>query len=193
MSNFEDFPKKCIKCNRKDVKLHKFQYSKSSGTIFSDSYSTVSISFPVCGECKIDINSYLKIKDNASNFLLGAVCLTIIIIIIGVIMGITDNNLIVIQSILIAITIVLLVISTVLYISSKTHPHRISKFLVINIRSGTIKVKNDEYRGEIINKKIADHITSIANIDAIYCPKCGTKQMTQTDFCRACGKELRMR
>ena len=61
-------PKICIKCKKDEksgIEVYKYEYSrtKTIGVLSSSSsYSTASISFPICHSCRSDFKSYQKFE-----------------------------------------------------------------------------------------------------------------------------------
>ncbi len=187
MSDFELFPKKCIKCQKENVDLHEFQYTRTRGL---NSFKTVSISFPVCDSCEKDFKNYKMIGTLVEIFLFFAIGLTFFRL-ISTYMPITSQ----IRQILLILSIVCAILTIVFYFFKMIHPNRISRYISLKM-DGRIKIKDSEYEKEtgkhILEKKINESNKMEQEIDIVRCPKCGSKQFKSKDFCNNCGKELRI-
>jgi len=198
----EQFPKKCIKCKRTDVDLEAFPIFKIKDSLldfffgYSTNYRFVSVKIPVCKSCKEQFIKYHKIKDLASIFkvLFGLfLFLTVGFFVILIILGVFTFVFI----IFVLITIGFLFLFVIFYIIKSNHPDKFSNYFDLKIRGNeaTLVINDPDYRQDIIeyttSKIVEDLSKKVLNIDIIYCPKCGSKQNKEVDFCLACGKELR--
>ncbi|MFX0005930.1 MAG: hypothetical protein ACFFA7_12425 [Promethearchaeota archaeon] len=183
---FEDFPKKCIKCKKSDVELHKFTYASSIGN------RTISFSFPVCSLCKPKFERSNKIENAFKTMRYITIISGIITIfmIIALISGFSSAG----NNIILFIAAIITIIGLGLYITLMVDVYRIKHFFILK-KSGEIIFKNKEYQQEIIDHVVEEELEKAeklkTGIGTIYCPKCGSQQIRGIDFCNNCGKELR--
>jgi len=197
----EQFPKRCIKCKRSDVELVAFSITKTKSSrldYITSSWSsrTAQARIPVCKSCKIQFINYRRFKKVVNlfkNLFIGFLILTIIFFFIQ---G-WDEILNSIFTIFIFLSVGFFVIFVFLYVNDLNHPNRISNYVSLEIgRSGTKLIfKDPEYLQNMVDHAastfIEEEVRKELGIDIIYCPKCGSKQMRDVDFCLQCGKELR--
>ncbi len=186
MSDFELFPKKCIKCKKENINLHEFPLSRSLG--FSP-FRVVSANFPVCDSCEKDFKNFEKIGSLSAIFFIFAM----VLVLITIILTLTYRNS-QLTFVLLIFTIGSAILGTGFYIITLIHPNRISRFISLK-RDGKIRIKDSELEKEtefhISEKKKMLLYKWEQEIDVIFCPKCGSKHFNNTDFCKNCGKELR--
>jgi len=192
MSRYEDYPHKCVKCGATDVELHKFTYAKSKGKLLSESFSTVHISFPVCANCKQDFDKSLKLENAARSMKYVTPCSLIIAISMAysVFSGIGNLWLLLVFILTSALTIT----GVLFFIRAKSDPNKIGNYISFK-KTGKIDFKDKEFEQEIVEhmltKKVEQGLRESTGIGMITCPKCGSQQQKETDFCNNCGKELR--
>ncbi|MFX0098989.1 MAG: zinc-ribbon domain-containing protein [Candidatus Hodarchaeota archaeon] len=192
MATFNDYPRKCVKCKRDDVEVHEFKHRKSSGTEFSSSHTTFSITFPVCDGCEQEFKEYLKVKDKATTFMYAGLCMFIPGAIIGALVLTVNKGLMIVQYIVIAAMAVLLGISLFFFIASKNHPHRIGKFIELT-KDGRVIIQDEKLREEVTEaavQKMLEKSVGPTKEETVYCPWCGKPTKKGTRFCLACGKDL---
>jgi len=194
MPQFEDFPKKCIKCKRTDVELHKFTYAKTKTKRkhSSKSYSTMYTSFPVCSSCKQEFEKSYKVENVFENIKYISLIsfLISIYLVIELLRGSSSG---LIRGLLI-ITASITIIGIGLYVKTKLDPNRIRNYINLK-KTGEVSITDKEFQQEVIehivSEKEEEALKKNIGVGMITCPKCGSQQLKSIDFCNACGKELR--
>jgi len=194
---YEDFPNRCVKCNRADVPLIKFRTafsfleSSSTSSIFSRSFrrreewSTYSIAFPVCRKCKNKFRRYqvFRLIKNLLYFInIFTPIITINLVFFNPKVGFPFNISPLIFSVGLTVTLVLIY---------KYHPHRIRNYIEID-KGGRVLIKNPSYEEEIYKHKMVKDLENKYEINKVPCPKCGSLIRKDVDFCNSCGKDLRI-
>ena len=198
-------PKICIKCKRGkegDVEIQKYAYvrTKTRGALSKHSNSkTISISFPVCPSCGLEFKHYQKYEsffDKTKRYL---IILSVILWVLTIwslftngtypLHGGLSNT--ILHWIYIPISIMVPVLYIVLYLIIKKHPNRINQYIELTL-NGDVSIKDENIKEEITKKVMNDKYDYDHNINVIFCPKCGAKYSQGTDFCRHCGKDLRV-
>ena len=191
MTQFEDFPKICIKCKRSDIELFKFTHS-ATNIKGKHKYSTVNIRFPVCSSCKQEFERWKKIVDAFQSMKHTSFISLFVAIFLGyeIFHGILSGLFVV----LFFITLILTIIGIVLFIITKIHPNKISNYINLK-KTGEVNIKDKELQKEIaeyaVSKKGMQILKEVMGVSMIICPKCGSHQQNGIDFCSMCGKELR--
>ncbi len=194
--NYEDFPKKCIKC-KEQVDLEKFRYSRSRRPLFRNTTTTYYVNFPVCNNCKNSFNSYLRLENLSNWFLyyggIGSIILFIIALLLSFsgMIGTSGNMLIFLSIILFVGSAIMSIIFNLL---SRIHPGKISNFIKIN-KKGIVTLKDQDLQDEfsmVAEKNLIERIKGPDPSEAITCPKCNALQKSGADFCLNCGKNLRI-
>ncbi|UCC19313.1 MAG: zinc ribbon domain-containing protein [Promethearchaeota archaeon] len=192
MTQFEDFPKICVKCKRSDLELYKFSYGRTKKKIGSSSYTTKFISFPVCSNCKQEFEKSYKIENLFDYFKYASIISTIILI-YTVFEAFRGSTFWLIY-VLMVITASILIIGIFLFFRIRLDPNRVRNYIDLK-KSGEISIKDDKLKQDIEEHLISEiekeALRKITGEGMIYCPKCGTEQPKGIDFCNKCGKELR--
>ncbi|MFX1297869.1 MAG: hypothetical protein ACFFD2_23860 [Promethearchaeota archaeon] len=194
---FDSYPQQCIKCHRSNLELDEFPLVKTkfifTFSCHKEAYRNVYTKVPVCKTCKSKFIKYQQIKSRAELigfFLVLSLITTIILFFIQLFFIERLYNIFLIFLIL---SIVLALSSIIIYSYLSSHPDKISNY--VNFKRGTFIVKSPDYRKAIvehaITRQIEDNLKKVLDIDIIHCPKCGSKQKRNADFCLNCGKELR--
>jgi len=192
MSQFEEFPKICIKCKRTDLELHKFTYARTKKKVGSKIYNTNYISFPVCSQCKQDFEKSNKIENVFESF--KYVSIVSFLIAIYMIIELIRGSTFWLISLILIITMSLTITGIALFVKLKTDPNKIGNYINLK-KSGEISITDHE-----LQQKIVEHVVTIKEEEdfrrkkgtgIIFCPKCGSEHIKGTDFCDKCGKELR--
>lgn len=200
-------PKICIKCKKgKDsgVEIQKYEYArtKTRGTFRSyKSSTTVSISFPVCPTCASEFKkyqSYETIFDITGKYLIiisiflwATKIIEIILYLLNISYSLFRTNYYNIYNwITWILAIIIPIIYFIMYKIVKGHPNRISQYIDMNL-NGEVTIKDTELKEEIIKKKEKEILDFQKNINVIFCPNCGEKYPSGTDFCLSCGKDMR--
>lgn len=192
MTDYEVFPKLCVKCKRSDVELHKFTYSRTKKNVGSKSSITRFLSFPVCSSCKKDFEKSCKFETLFFNLKYPAIVSVLILIysLVEILRGSTFWLI----NILLVITSSIVFLEIALYIKLKLDPNRVKKYIDLK-SSGEVYIKDEELQQKLKEKLISEREKEIlertTGIGTITCPKCGSKQPIGIDFCNNCGKELR--
>lgn len=192
MTQFEDFPKKCIKCKRSGLKLHKFTYARTKKKVGSKSYNTNYISFPVCSSCKLEFEKSYKIENAFGN--IKYVSIISLLIAIYMVVELLRGSTFWLISLILIITTSLTIIGIALYVKIKVDPNRIGNYINLK-KTGEVSITDKEFQQEIVEhvvaKKEEEDFGRKTGIGIITCPKCGSQQLKSIDFCNICGKELR--
>ncbi len=192
MTESNIFPNKCLKCKKVSEKTEKVYFSKTRG--IGNNKNSVSMGFPVCEECLLGFNKYLKLKKigNFSLKLIYFIPFLFIMYLVGTHFFPLITNLFPI------VACILFLCSFPFIIISYINPFRITKFVKLKM-DGTYIIKDPEYRNEMIQLYQKSIITEAHNeiyepegINTVFCPKCGKKYNKNTDFCLVCGKDLRL-
>lgn len=192
MSSYENFPKKCVRCGATDVELHKFTYAKSKAKFMSNSFSTRHISFPVCTNCKQVFDKSLKIESRAASMKYVTICSSILAFSFGytVFFNIFDLWL----AFLFLVTLGLTITGIILLIRTKADPNRISNYISFQY-GGRVEIKDETLKRDMVEqmttKIIEQGVREATGVGMITCPKCGSQQLRETDYCKNCGKDLR--
>jgi hypothetical protein len=192
MFEYEDFPKKCLKCKRSDVPLERFQagYVRSkyiqggpASRVQVIEYNSYSVKFPVCRSYKIQFNRYLM----AEKFFYTMICLNIPTFFITIIFTFVHPPINFPFNILpFTISFILTVILAILV---RIYPHKIQNY--IEATENGVILKDPIYEKEFYDYKMSRMVEDKLDINKIPCPKCGSLIRKDVDFCLSCGKDLR--
>ncbi len=201
MSYKKHFPDVCIKCQRLDVEIIGFPCTKTKAGLLglSDSFQTITIYIPVCKDCEYDFNRFIKAKKRflySIYAMIGFLALSFFAVIFTFFLGFgfSGYGLNPIQIFCLILSLIMGIISLFMLIPYIAHPARISKYIRLKM-NGDFSIKDPQYieytRDYIKSKLINEMNDEITGINMISCPKCGSHQHLGTDFCRACGKNLK--
>jgi len=192
MTKFEDFPKKCIKCKRSDLELHKFTYGRTKRKVSSKSSITRYVSFPVCSSCRQEFEKSYRVENVFNN--MKYVSIISLFIAIYMVIELLRGSTFWLISLILIITTCLTIIGIALYVKIKVDPNRIAKYINLK-KTGEVSITDKELQQEIVDhivsEKEEEALKRTTGIGMITCPKCGSQQLKGIDFCNNCGKELR--
>ncbi len=193
----EKYPQKCIKCHSEDVELEEFPIVKTRSiftfSFYRHEYRTMQTNVPVCTSCKSKFTKFQHLKSRA-DIIGGFFSLSIFtMIILFFVQFFFIEYLYNFFLFFLILSVILIFPSIILYAQVSSHPDKISNY--VSFKKDTVIIKNPDYRKAIvehaITKQIEDKLKKEFDIDIVHCPKCGSKQKKNADFCLNCGKELR--
>ena len=207
----KDFPNKCLGCKKEDVPLNKFEHviRTKKRNPFTNVKITreKKIEFPACDICEMKFEKAMKANNLARRFKSILIYIIIGLIIFLVVDYFTmfhttlhflplDFNLLIL--IIIGIVAFLSIAFLVQIIMAGKNPYKISNFLTLH-KNNTYSIKDPDYAQETsqiiqerIEEEVKEELFGIDEDKAIYCPKCGAQSKKGTDFCKKCGKDLRL-
>ena len=194
MTQYEDFPKKCLKCKKANVPLEKFQiaYVKKKYNkwgIFSRLqeilYNSNVIKFPVCKKCK---NKFERYRTVVSLFYVISL-LNIPTLFISLFLVFNPNITITFPFNILPF-IISLTLAIIFGIIGSIDPNRISNYIEV-MKDGSVVIKDPNYNKEMDDYRKVKLVEDELGIDQIYCPNCKSLISRDVDFCNFCGKDLR--
>ncbi|MBN1800712.1 MAG: hypothetical protein JW891_04355 [Candidatus Lokiarchaeota archaeon] len=212
MRRTKDFPNRCLGCKREDVPLSEFKYNrrKTKKNYFLNSQTIITerFSFPACDSCEEKFRRAMK-KRNRVRKAKRIPLYTAFIFIAAIFLvnfGIMDvavqfvplSRFLFIILVFGTIVIVPAIIVLVIGVSALHNPYRIENFLAFH-KDGTFSIKDPDYAREAnekakkrIDEEVKEELFGIDEEEGLYCPKCGKQWKKGTDFCKTCGKDLRV-
>ncbi|MFX1275510.1 MAG: hypothetical protein ACFFBP_06545 [Promethearchaeota archaeon] len=205
--DFNEMPKICIKCKKSEesgVEILKYDYYKSKvrgGFSSTTTTRTVGISFPVCDTCGLQFKKYQKYEsfyESSRRFLIiGSFIMWALVF--GVIYYFLTSArynygfdpIYIFFIIFIILGILLPIIYIILHRIVFNDPNRISQYIKLT-QDGDLSIEDEQIKEEIIKKVERDIYEYEHDINVVFCPKCGIKYKKGIDFCRQCGKDLRL-
>ena len=173
MTQFENFPKKCIKCKRSDIELHKFTYGRTKRKLSSKSSITRYISFPVCSSCRQAFEKSYKVENVFESMKYVSLISFLIAIYTGI--ELLRGSTFWLISLILIITTSLTIISIALYVKIKVDPNRIRNYINLK-KTGEVSIIDKKFQQEvvehIVSEKEEEALKRIKGIGMIICPKC---------------------
>jgi len=212
--SIKDFPKKCLGCKKEGIPLNDFEYMRRKGKknllTGEISYKTTKVTFPACDTCEKNFENAMKAGNRARKNMVRIIPLIIALAVViylnffGRVFLFLTNFIpfpisdLFLGIIIIAILAIVIVIMVIQIIIGKNNPYKISNFIIFN-KDSTFTIIDPEYAKEVkekvqerIEEEVKEELFGIDEENAIYCPKCGNQAKKGTDFCKKCGKDLRV-
>lgn len=208
----KDFPNRCLGCKRDDVPLNEFDYViktvKRRGDLKIKTNNITT--FPACDTCEEEFTKAMKAGNRAKifkrllkYFLFPGMSLVVLgflsifnLFVFGLLPISMDT--IPMQVLVFGSVSAVFVLLLVPILKARKHPYKITNFLTFH-KDGTFSINDPEYAQETkdiiqerIDQEVNDELFGIEEENAIYCPKCGKESRKGTDFCKTCGKDLRV-
>ncbi|MFX1374991.1 MAG: zinc ribbon domain-containing protein [Promethearchaeota archaeon] len=189
----ENFPKKCIVCKETNVDLIALavSVSKVRGGIISkqQKITTQTYEVPVCKNCV----KMLARRDYLKELQICIGLITFIIFLISIVSLMDEGSYL---EKLLTIAIVLIIINIPLFFIKPYISENIKNYVKLKFNDTLYNaIVDPEYKQDIDNflkeRVIIEAVEKELSVNIMFCPKCGSKQKKDSDFCLECGKDLR--